>query len=288
MRDLNYHLKNLTRRNRDGSHATQAARWRNLDLMANQLHELGYKNLSVTGLKPKHVNALVARWKDEGITTGTLKNRIAHIRWWAEKIGKTDMIPPNNTALNIGRRQYVTNESKALTLAPDALDKISDNYIKASLELQAAFGLRREEAIKFQPAFADKGDKILLKNTWTKGGQAREIPIRTDAQRAALAQAHHVAGDGSLIPVHLSYVQHLKRYERATQQAGLSKVHGLRHAYAQTRYEELTGWKAPAAGGPVYNLLTKEQKQLDRAVRLKISEEMGHHRINITSVYLGR
>ncbi|GAB3112559.1 hypothetical protein GCM10027217_41860 [Pseudomaricurvus hydrocarbonicus] len=32
--------------------------------------------------------------------------------------------------------------------------------------------------------------------------------------------------------------------------AGLSKLHGLRHAYAQERYRELTGWNAPANGGP--------------------------------------
>jgi len=26
-------------------------------------------------------------------------------------------------------------------------------------------------------------------------------------------------------------------------------MHGLHRAYAQQRYEELTGWKSPAAGG---------------------------------------
>ena len=41
-----------------------------------------------------------------------------------------------------------------------------------SLELQQAFGLRREEAMKFQPSFADQGDHIRLKGSWTKGGKA--------------------------------------------------------------------------------------------------------------------
>ena len=55
----------------------------------------------------------------------------------------------------------------------------------------------REEAIKFVPAAADKGDHLSLKDTWTKGGKAREIPIRTDAQREVLNRAHQLAGRGS-------------------------------------------------------------------------------------------
>lgn len=40
-----------------------------------------------------------------------------------------------------------------------------------SLQLQQAFGLRREESIKFQPRYADRGDHIALKGSWTKGGR---------------------------------------------------------------------------------------------------------------------
>ena len=69
---------------------------------------------------------------------------------------------------------------------------------------------------------------------------------------------------------------------------GLSRLHGLRHAYAQQRYEELTGWRAPAAGGPTARDLTPEQRQWDREVRRLISRELGHEREQITAVYLGR
>ena len=41
MRDLNYSLKQLCMRNRDGSYATQADRQHILDLIANQLEENG-------------------------------------------------------------------------------------------------------------------------------------------------------------------------------------------------------------------------------------------------------
>ena len=65
-------------------------------------------------------------------------------------------------------------------------------------------------------------------------------------------------------------------------------MHGLRHAYAQIRYEELTGWKAPAAGGPKSKTLTPEQREIDRKARLVISQELGHEREQVTTAYLGR
>jgi len=59
MRDLNYQLKTLCRNNRDGSYATQAQRQSMLDLISNQLHELGYRQMSAQSLKPKHVEAFI-------------------------------------------------------------------------------------------------------------------------------------------------------------------------------------------------------------------------------------
>jgi integrase len=88
-----------------------------------------------------------------------------------------------------------------------------------SLELQQAFGLRREEAIKFQPSFADRGDHLVLKASWTKGGRERTISIRTEAQRDVLNRARRLAGFGSLIPSHRNYVQQLRIYEGNTLRA---------------------------------------------------------------------
>ena len=157
-----------------------------------------------------------------------------------------------------------------------------------SLELQAAFGLRREEAIKFIPSYADRDDTLVLKDTWTKGGKARELPIRTEKQREVLKRAHQLAGRGSLIPADRTYIQQLRVYEGHTARAGLSKLHGLRHAYAQQRYEELTGWPRPAAGGPTRSTLTVGQKTNDTEARLTISHELGHEREAVTAIYLGR
>ncbi len=128
----------------------------------------------------------------------------------------------------------------------------------------------------------------MLKPSWCKGGRGREVPIRTESQRQVLKEVRRLAGNGSLIPYGKKYIQQVKVYERQCKNAGLSKVHGLRHAYAQRRYEEITGWKPPAAGGPSSRQLTPEQREIDRQARLEISREMGHGREQITAVYLGR
>ncbi len=70
--------------------------------------------------------------------------------------------------------------------------------------------------------------------------------------------------------------------------AGLSSMHGLRHAYAQERYEELTDWHCPAQGGPNHTTLNPEQRELDHEARMTISQELGHEREQVTAAYLGR
>ena len=288
MRNLNFHLKQLCSRNCDGSHATQRDRERSLDLIANQLHDMGYRYMAAGSLKPKHVEALVAGWKAEGLEPGTMKNRMAVLRWWSEKIHKENVIARDNVRYGIADRQYITNVSKARELTTRDLEKVNDSYSQMSLRLQAAFGLRREESIKIRPEWADRGDKLVLKDTWTKGGRPREIPIRNEEQRQVLGEAKRLAGRGSLIPANMNYIEQLRRFEYQCTEAGINGVHGHRHQYAQTRYREMTGWAAPAAGGPRWSELTSTQRETDRAARLTISRELGHERLDIAGVYLGK
>jgi hypothetical protein len=92
----------------------------------------------------------------------------------------------------------------------------------------------------------------------------------------------------SLIPPDKTYSQQLHRYESQCARAGLDKMHGLRHAYAQDRFLELSGFPCPAAGGPSREQLTPEQREADYDARLIISTELGHGREAITAAYLGR
>ena len=106
MDDLTYGLRALCQRNRDGSHATQADRLRTLTLVSRQLREAGFRQMRAGSLKGKHVDALLERWQSEGLSVGTLKNRLAHLRWWAEKVGKAGAIPARQHAPRYSRSPF--------------------------------------------------------------------------------------------------------------------------------------------------------------------------------------
>lgn len=288
MKELAFSFKQLTTRNRDGSLATQANRQRMLSQFADQLHAQGFKKLKAEDLKGRHVSALLETWKQDDISAATMKNRMSVVRWWAEKVGKQSVLSRDNTSYGIGNRVYVTNESKAVELDRSKLDAVTNSHVKLSLELQSAFGLRREESIKFNVSYADKGDHILLKPSWTKGGKERSVMVRNNQQRELLDRIKQFAGNGSLIPPDKNYYQQKNTYEKQTVKADLHKNHGLRHQYAQDRYKEITGRLAPAAGGKTSKELNQQEKALDHTARLQISKELGHEREQITAVYLGR
>ena len=293
MARLHFELSEICSRNRDGSYSTQANRKAILNQFADDIKKSGFnvQKMKAEDLKGRHVNALLQHWRNEGIAVSTIKNRMAVLRWWAEKIGNPGAVKSNDE-LGIEKREYTTNENKSASIQTVDLSKM-DERIAASLVLQSEFGLRREEAMKFQPEYALSGrspldaetKEIRLKGSWTKGGRDRVIPIRTPAQREALAKAAYLARSGSMIPPDRSYRQHLIIWEKETAAQGIGRTHGLRHAYAQRRYLELTGWAAPAVAG--IRKLTPDERTKDQEARKIISEELGHGRIAITNAYLG-
>ena len=179
----NADLVKLAARHRENSYSTQRGRSAIVKMMANQLGDMGFNRLRAKNLKEKHALALIERWRGERLTAGTLKNRMAVLRWVYEKVGKSWMLAGRNAAYGIERRQYQTNVNKAREVTVADLERITNAHVRLSVEMQRHFGLRREEAMKIQVAWADRGANLLLKGSWTKGGRERSIPVRTEAQR---------------------------------------------------------------------------------------------------------
>ena len=283
-------IRQLTYLHKEKGPATRAALIHNVNLIGEQLGDLGFNKLDPKNLKEKHVNAIVEKWKGDGLATGTIKNRMTALRWIVRKVDKPYLVKRTNAEYGIGRRSLTSGVSKAVALPLGDLEKIKCPYVRTSLELQREFGLRREESIKIQAAWADRGGVLVLKPSWTKGGRGRDIPIRTASQREVLERAKALGETtvkGSLIPT-VQYKEQLRRYELQTARAGLNKMHGLRHAYAQQRFRDLAGFEAPVCGGPGKDGMTPEQRRLDYDARQIITRELGHNRGQITAVYLGR
>lgn len=292
MKDLNFQMKNLCVRNKDGSFATQADRFRSLQLIANQIDELGFKRLQAKNIKEKHVQALVEHWKTQGLSQGTIKNRMAHLRWVAEKTGAT--IAKANEHYGIERRSSNNHVSKARETVPT----IDNKNVQYAWELQRHFGLRREESLKFQPHYADRGDSIVLKGSWCKNGRPREIPITHPMQRDLLDKLKQFT-QYSLIPRESTYKAFLSEYKEICRKNGIIALrsnegflqggsHGFRHAYAQQRYTELTGgMQPPNQSGLSRSKMNDIQKILDSQAREQISRELGHNRIDVVAKYIG-
>lgn len=283
---LAYDLKALTLGTGEGSFNTRNQRHRGLQLVARELRGLGYQLAGAQSLKPKHIASLVASWKASGLTAGTLKNRMAWVRWWGEKVRKSSVLPRDNAELGIERRSTWKGQ-KAHTTAADKLAALPPRAALA-LRVQMAFGLRLEESLKLRPAVADKGDALTLQASWCKGGRARVVPIRHPRQRALLNELRAAVCDGCLVPDGQSYITARKELERTTWAAGIRNMHGHRHWYAQWRYKALTGADAPAAGGKTYEQMNTAERAADYRARLTVSQELGHNRIDITDAYLGR
>lgn len=53
-------------------------------MVATQLcNELGFHQMRASSLKPKHVEALLTHWRNQRLSVGTLKSRMAQLRWWS-------------------------------------------------------------------------------------------------------------------------------------------------------------------------------------------------------------
>ena len=283
MTALSKSIYNTCQANKDGSKATQNERLTCLLHFARTVHSWGQKPQSVRGIKDKHTNRFFKEISH--LDAGTRKNYAWHLRWLEGKTNKRGLIPKSNEDLGIPSRT-ANGENIAKKLDTAKLQNVTCDHAKMSIRLMAAFGLRRKESIMIRPVQADKGDKIALQASWTKGKVAREIPITTERQRALLNEAKKLAGNGALIPDGKDFYQQENTVDHQCRtKLNNGRKHAYRHNYAQWRYQCLTGWKCPKAGGKTK--LTKSEKRCDRWARNVLTREMGHFDLYKTKVYIG-
>jgi hypothetical protein len=183
--------------------------------------------------------------------------------------------------------------------------------------LQLAVGLRLRESclVKLPGKDADSPLLPLGKSDGTKNGRDR---LATVLDQSAVREAREFVitnrdlyRRGSLVPHDMSWREYRRwvygTIDRFRAAMGYTEyhAHGGRHAYAQQRFADLwmertgvsiecpakdrvfaTEWiNATAAQA---NLSFEEVRQIDREIRLTVSGDLGHGRIDIVSSYLGK
>ncbi len=164
----------------------------------------------------------------------------------------------------------------------------------AVAELAREFGFRSKEAslLNAQAALREAQARgVISVADGTKGGRHREVPLSPQnaehaaRQLAALERAAAAQGAArAVMPPEQNWKtwreNGLREIRETLQQHGIARLHDLRSAYACERYQQLTGHAAPCLGGGA-------PRDIDRAARQQIAQELGHGRTGITNSYLG-
>ena len=195
---------------------------------------------------------------------------------------------PANGALGIANREYVTNEDRSAVLDPEKLARVKDPHVAMALRLAAAFGLRREEAIKFTPARDDRGERIRLKGSTTKGGRPREVPVRNETQTPTARRGAPPGGRRRLDPAGAQLQAAAQGLRESDAGGGFCTAcmdfdtrtpsRGTRRSRAGRRRRR---------AGPPRRSLTGARRRIDTAARKTIARELGHDRASVSSVYVG-
>lgn len=245
----------------------------------------------------RHIAFMVRRWLARGLAPGTIQLYLSYLRTFAEWIGHPGMVLTAERYVadaTCVRRSYAARADKSWSAQGVPADaKIAevaafDRYVGCQLLMALRFSLRVKEAIMCTPHTAEVDGQLEVKHG-TKGGRRRFVPIDTPEKRAALDVAK---GCAATRQAHLgrpgrSLQQNLERFRYVMRKFGLNKgvlgvtAHGLRHEYANDRYEDFAGVASPVRGG---RAIPREE---DRAARLRLAEELGHSRENITAAYIG-
>lgn len=281
------------------SNATSDAKKKIIIQFLKQLKSLGFQLSVIQELKERHVIAIAKFWEKQKYSPSTIQTRMSIIRvlcnLWLQKPGmirKTEYYFSSN--FNVRRTQIATVDKSWLGKDVDfekILSKVSqiDIYVAIELEIMHAFGLRKKEAIMFQPHLSDHG--ILIKITrGAKTGKQRVIPVFSECQKEVLQRARLLIKLGeNLANPNKSLKQNLRRFDYVVAKAGITKKvlgitsHGLRHGNSQNEYLNITGEQVP-----VKTSSRVVDKGIDKQARQEIAENLGHSRISITNSYFGK
>jgi integrase len=280
------------------SHATRKKYANGLHKIFRDLEALGFKLSDAKNLKGKHLIALGKDWERQAIAgklkPSTIQGRFSVLRVFARWIGKDGMVEATHKYVDqaLVKRSSVCSHDRSAQ-GVDVAAKLAevsqkDERVGLQLWLELESGLRAKEAMMIRPYLADKGAYLDV-SVGTKGGRPRAVPIKTPEQRALLGEAKAFAAtkDSSTSDPSRSLAQWKNHYYYVLRGCGITRkngltAHGLRHAYANNRYKELSGQDSPVRGGKLVN------REDDRAARLQVAEELGHSRESITTHYLGR
>lgn len=318
-------------RNKTISFNTRQARRQGLFRMFTLLRELGFQ-VAPQNLGARHVAVLMSYWTAQPFDGGEEARRGTKLDWpkapysaayiqqqmsilrtfsgWIKKDGLVKAAERYVENSKLVRRTYCAIEAKGWEAhGVDVREKIEevrriDQHVAVQLRMMIAFGLRRKEAVMFNPRMAEvpahalpaahpPGERyisFLRIKRGTKGGRLRFAAVRSEDQREALQEACKLAHGprGHIGRPGLTLKQSLDLFSNVVRQVGLTRKelgvtpHGLRHQFAGDLYFDIAKVKAPVQDGePLADAETMKD------VYRQVARQLGHNRPQISNAYLG-
>ena len=250
------------------------------------------KNGSAKNITAENIQSVVQSWQERGLAVGTIQNKMTVFRQILSAAQNKISISNAQLGINSGRDVLNSaNVDKSCRLSAAQLlkiDQLSDKTIAGAIKLSAAYGLRRDESLRVVHALTlnhsvTVGDnKLNIKAGWGKGSRPRVFEMR-DGGQTLRTVAQEVRG----LKIKGRIENFRNRFENVVKKLDI-KPHGLRHAYIQDRYKDISNMTAPSAGGLKYAEMSDKQREIYHNACKAISPEIGHTRESIIRTYVGK
>ncbi len=239
-----------------------------------------YHLQKLANISGKHVYAYVDYMQNKGLSASTIKTELAAIRFFHDSMPYTRNTLPTNDELKLEKRNFggVDRTWSEIEFAKMLALSLYGEYPEYSgmLYLGRYAGLRLEECFRIDTNDAKNAletGNLLVKG---KGGLTRYVPICYQLE-IVFRDMLKITPIGQKLFVrpydktHLAMkrLQNFIAYHRKEFTENRITFHGLRHTYAHEQYDKF---------------IKEGCSEFD--ARKKVSELLGHHRDDVTRIYL--
>lgn len=291
-RNLKTQIDKIAKHNRQGAYKTKERYHEAVNRFCKFLaREFGTQKFS--NISDKHLGRYVDQMQSRGLSASTIKTELSGIRFFHDKLEYPRNQLSDNTMFDLEKRQFggvdkawSHDEYKAFK---DLCHVRGKDRIAQIATLARNEGLRIHETLKLDRSQAERALKTGVLHVVGKGGRERDVPLSMESkemlqeriQEVERGQKLYVA-EGEKTHLVIKQVQNWinrnrEHFQNQSRHQGRDEgeaiiesitFHGLRHAYAQKRYQEAI-----------------ERGLNDRKARLEVSELLGHERDDVTRIY---
>lgn len=253
----------------------------------------------ISNIEGKHIRAYVKHMQEQGLSPSTIKSRLSAIRFFHRLAGGKKHLP-DNKELDLEKRKVGT-EDRAWTIEEvKAGIEVAKNMGRIdayhAIGIGYAFGLRVEEICRVRFEDIEKAltnDGLRVKG---KGGQIRIVPVEVEVQKDLLKYLYNYARNNRLLP--RDYI--ISSNEKGSVERQIDSLENWmytnRHKFTiQNRENEIRDGMKPRSKNLTWHGLRYKRAQEQYTIyeaegrqnpKLMTSEILGHHRTDITNVYL--